>query len=248
MTRFTARSNFAPPIPAKADQAEAEDLDPDEDNGEGLPSPHMVKVTARRMAGLREAVAALEQLPQPGESLHVVSTARLDLTDTLAALLVKMGAVAGMRIATLGFNEKNLRALLKWLDEGTVKSIGLVTSLFHRAHKSGLWADTLKEFHARNMRAAACHSHAKVVTLHFASGAKLSIEGSANLCGNGSGREQFALFNDAALHDWHAAWIGELLDRHEGREQQRREAERNKADNGGLNEHEEAETESPTLF
>jgi hypothetical protein len=45
---------------------------------------------------------------------------------------------------------------------------------------------------------------------------RLSIEGSANLCGNSSGREQFALIHDAGLHDWHAAWIEALITRHEG--------------------------------
>jgi len=63
---------------------------------------------------------------------------------------------------------------------------------------------------------ACCSSHAKVVALAFASGERLSIEGSANLCGNGSGREQFALIADAGLHDWHAGWIDALVTKHEG--------------------------------
>jgi hypothetical protein len=120
--------------------------------------------------------------------------------------------------------------MLTWLDEGSVKKIALVSSLFFRAHKRGLWEDTLREFHLRKQRAACCHSHSKVITLHFHSGTKLSIEGSANLCGNGSGREQMAIFRDDALHDWHAAWIGELLDRHEGKETDRRLREQQKRD------------------
>jgi hypothetical protein len=56
------------------------------------------------------------------------------------------------------------------------------------------------------------------VTLALASGERLSIEGSANLCGNGSGREQLALINDAGLADWHAAWIDALVTAHEGDE------------------------------
>jgi hypothetical protein len=90
-----------------------------------------------------------------------------------------------------------------------------VASIFFRSHKGALWTETLREFRSRKQRAACCHSHAKVVSLEFASGERLSIEGSANLCGNGSGREQFALVNDVGLHDWHAAWISDLLDRHE---------------------------------
>jgi hypothetical protein len=91
-----------------------------------------------------------------------------------------------------------------------------VASIFFRSHNGELWERTLEEFRARKQRAACCHSHAKVCTLAFATGERLSIEGSANLCGNGSGREQFALINDAGLHDWHAGWIDTLVSKHEG--------------------------------
>src|SRR5947209_1092382 len=106
--------------------------------------------------------------------------------------------------------------MLRWLDSGQVTSVTLLASLFFRSHNGELWAETLAEFRQRKQRAACCHSHAKVVSLAFASGGKMSIEGSANLCGNGSGREQFALINDVGLHDWHSAWISDLVTRHEG--------------------------------
>ena len=91
----------------------------------------------------------------------------------------------------------------------------MLASLFFRSHKGELWEETLREFRQRGQRAACCHCHAKVVTLAFADSKRLSIEGSANLCGNGSGREQFALINDASLHDWHAKWIDELVTKYE---------------------------------
>src|SRR5262249_27327436 len=99
---------------------------------------------------------------------------------------------------------------------GQVASLTLLASIFFRSHNGPLWEETLKEFRSRKQRAACCHSHAKVVSLSFASGAKLVIEGSANLCGNGSGREQFCLINDCALADWHAKWVLEAVARHEG--------------------------------
>jgi hypothetical protein len=185
-----------------------------EDDGTGLPVPIRTKATARRTAGIREAKQVLEHLPGPGESLHCVVTARLDLTDVINALLETAGPCASMRVATLGFNAKNLRAMLGWLDTGRVKSLALVASIFFRSHKGDLWEQTLAEFRQRGQRTATCDSHAKVVAMDFADGRAFSIEGSANLCGNGSGREQFALFNDRALMTWHAGWIDELLTRH----------------------------------
>jgi hypothetical protein len=189
----------------------------DEDTA-GLPLPTRIKLARRRAAGIAEAAAVLEHLPAPGESLHAVCTARMDLTDVIGALLERLGTCDRMMVATLGYNEANLSTMLRWLDSGAVRSLSLVASIFFRSHKGDLWANTLANFHNRRQRAACCHSHCKVAALGFASGCKLTIEGSANLCGNGSGREQFALINDAGLHDWHARWIDQLVTRHEGKQ------------------------------
>jgi hypothetical protein len=188
-----------------------------DDEADDLPTPARVKLAARRAAGIAEAKQVLEHLPGPGESLHAVVTARLDLTDVLNAILERIGKCEWMRIATLGYNARNFRMMLAWLDTGAVGTLSLVASIFFRSHNGELWETTLEEFRGRGYRAACCHSHAKVVTLAFATGARLSIEGSANLCGNGSAREQFALIHDAGLHDFHAGWIDGLLDKHEGR-------------------------------
>ena len=187
-----------------------------DDETDGVPTPAKVKLAARRTAGIAEAKAVLAHLPRPGESLHAVVTARLDLTDVIGALLERLGHCERMMVATLGYNARNLRTMLAWLDSGAVGSLLLVASIFFRAHQGALWEETLEELRQRKQRAACCHSHAKVVAMAFTSGERLSIEGSANLCGNGSGREQFALINDPGLHDWHAAWIAALVAKHEG--------------------------------
>lgn len=188
-----------------------------DDEEDGLPTPKRVKLLARRAAGIAEAKSVLEHLPAPGESLHAVVTARLDLSDVIAALLEKVGRCDRMMIATLGYNLRNLKAMLGWLDSGTVGSLSLVASIFFRSHNGDLWQTTLNELRQRKQRAACCHSHAKVVTMQFRSGERLSIEGSANLCGNGSGREQFSLIHDGTVHAFHSSWIAALLDKHEGR-------------------------------
>jgi hypothetical protein len=187
-----------------------------DDDGTGLPLPLRVKLAARRAAGIAEAKAVLDLLPGPGESLHALCTARMDLTDVISALCDKLGRCDKLVIGTLGYNARNLQTMLRWLDAGSVGSLTLLASIFFRSHNGELWQTTLAEFRRRGQRAACCHSHAKVVSLTFASGERLAIEGSANLCGNGSGREQFCLVNDASLADWHARWVSEAVARHEG--------------------------------
>jgi hypothetical protein len=188
----------------------------EDDNGEGLPTPARIKLAARRAAGIAEAKAILEHLPGPGESLHAICTYRMDLCDIIGALLGRFGPCERMRLATLGYNARNLRAILRWLDAGAVLSFGLVASRFFQSHNGALWAQTLEELRRRGQRAACCHSHAKVVAMHFACGERFALEGSANLCGSGSAREQFALIRGGTLADWHAAWIDDLVTRHEG--------------------------------
>lgn len=188
-----------------------------EDEADGLPTPARVRLAARRAAGIAEAKSILADLPEAGESVHCICSARMDLADIVHHLLERLGRCDQMTIATLGYNARNLKTMLAWMDAGAVGSLALVASIFFRSHNQQLWERTQKEFRERGQRAACCHSHAKVVTMAFASGERLSIEGSANLCGNGSAREQFALIHHAELHDWHAAWIGGLIDKHEGK-------------------------------
>lgn len=189
-----------------------------DDDGDGLPAgPARVKLLARRAAGIAEAKSILEHLPGPGESLHALVSSRMDLADIIGLILDKIGRCERMMVATLGFHRRNLKTLLAWLDSGTVAHLSLIASIFFRSHNGDLWTETIAEFRSRGQRAACCNCHAKVVTMQFAAGARLSIEGSMNLAGNGSVLEQFALIHDAGLHDFHAAWIEALLDKHEGK-------------------------------
>jgi hypothetical protein len=170
---------------------------------------------ARRAAMLHEAQAVLTHLPGPGEALHALITGRYDLMHLLVCLLQRLGPARAVRIATLSFNGRNLAEMLGILDAPDPPRLTLLCSAFFRDHNRELWEETLGEFRERGQRCAAARTHAKVITLDLASGAKLALEGSANLRSNGN-REQFALVHDAGLHDWHAAWIDDLVTRHEG--------------------------------
>jgi hypothetical protein len=185
--------------------------------GDGLPEPRVDRAAARRTAQLAEAADALAVLPRPGEAVHALMTGRYDLMHLLVCIIDRLGAVDTMRVATLSYNAKNLAEMVGLLDSGRVKTLTLLCSAFFAQHNTELFEETLGEFRDRRQRAAAARSHAKVVTFGFASGRRLTLEGSANLRSNGN-REQLLLADGAGLHDWHAGWIDALVAQHEGDE------------------------------
>jgi hypothetical protein len=179
------------------------------------PRPLSVKDVARRFAMLREASAVLDHLPGPGEALHALMTGRYDLTVLLTCILEQASTPCDhLRIATLSLKERNLYELYRLIDAGKVGRLTLLVSEFFHAHHKDICQTLVGELVGRSPahRFAAARSHAKVVCLDFASGGKLVLEGSANLRTN-SNREQFCLLHHAELHDWHAAWVDETVNR-----------------------------------
>jgi hypothetical protein len=183
--------------------------------GNGTPHPHTDRAAVRRTAQLVEAADALAVLPGPGEAVHALMTGRYDLMHLLVCIIDRLGTVEAMGVATLSFNARNLAEMVALLDAGKVKTLTLLCSRFFAEHNAGLWEEALSDFRQRGQRAAAARSHAKVITFAFASGRRLTVEGSANLRSNGN-REQLLIADGAGLHDWHAAWIDELVTQHEG--------------------------------
>jgi hypothetical protein len=192
-------------------------VDDDDLDDQALPTPRLVRLKARRTAGIAEAQRVLEHMPGPGEALHVVCSSRMDLMDVLDCLLQRFGFCASMHVTTLGFSLRNLRHLLRWFDSGAIGEIWLLSSLFHKHHNGELFAEAATEFTRHRQHCAACASHCKVCVLDFAPvvAGMMSLEGSANLAASGSVREQFALVRDAALALWQSGWIRELVNTHE---------------------------------
>jgi hypothetical protein len=178
------------------------------------PEPLLVRAT-RTVARSPAADSALARLPAPGEALHVLMTGRYDLTELVAALVGRVGAVERMAVSTLSFSADNLATLLGLLDSGRVEALTLLACTFFRNCNKRLWGEALAEFRRRGQRLAAARVHCKVVTLACASGDRFALEGSSNLRNNDCW-EQLAIVHDAGLHDFHAGWIGDLAARHEG--------------------------------
>ena len=148
--------NFGYKLPEPEAAADATNEDQEAVGGD-VPPPIISKATVHRLAGIKEAKQVLAVLPQPGETLHCVATARMDITDVMNELLDRLGPIDRCTITTLGYNAKNLHMILEWLDAGQIKNLTLCTSIFHRAHKVHLLGRRLRElsqfaFQIRNIR------------------------------------------------------------------------------------------------
>jgi hypothetical protein len=100
-------------------------------------------------------------------------------------------------------------------------ALTLLVSVFFREHNKPLHehaVEELREF--PSVKVGAARSHCKVTLFDLGDGDALVFEGSANLRTN-KNREQLAAFRDRELHDWHAAWIDELVSADDGKKEER---------------------------
>jgi hypothetical protein len=160
---------------------------------------------------LREARDILPRLPGPGESLHALMTGLYDFMSVVGLVITSHPAPCRiLRVATLAFSARNVAELSLLQAKGAVRETRLLCSDFFAKHNAVLFAEARKTLADSGGRIAAPRCHCKVTCLEFEGGGKLVFEGSANLRTNRN-IEQFALFNDGALHDWHAQWIDQKI-------------------------------------
>src|SRR5262249_54735575 len=150
------------------------------------------------------------------ESLHTLLTGFFDFALVLTCVLrAHSSPCEHARIATVSFGPKNTQEMAKWLDERLVARLTLLCSDFMGKSCPEAYQRAVKELvEQRGQTVGPARCHAKVVTLAFADGMRLSFEGSANLRTNRN-MENLAVVNDPGLHAWHAAWIDAKVREHE---------------------------------
>jgi len=210
-TRFAS-----PPRPAFGRAAE---------HAPATPAPTKTKANARYHHAAKTAATLFPELPEAGEAVHALMLGTFDLCQVIVPTVQQLPTCRHLRIATLCFSKRNAAELIGLLDARPGFKLTLLVSAFFRGHNKELFekfAEELREY--PNARLAAARSHCKVVCFEIGADDGLIFEGSANLRTNGN-REQLTAIRDRALHDWHAAWIDELVNAHEGHEHDRRPAD-----------------------
>jgi hypothetical protein len=174
------------------------------------------RANLRRRAQLKRASEVIPHLPSPGESLHTLLTGYFDFALVLTCVLRSHPSPCEhARIATLSFGRRNVEEMAKWLDEGLVGRLTLLAADFMAKASPEVYGGAVKELvQQRGQVVASGRCHAKVTTLAFEDGLRLTFEGSANLrtCRN---LENVTIINDSGLHDFHAQWIDLKVREHE---------------------------------
>jgi hypothetical protein len=175
------------------------------------PQPHKAKAAARRMMMFKEASALLDALPQPGESVHCITSGRWDLAVLVAALVGRHPSPCRrLTISTLAYARRNVVELVGLLGQRKVGALTLLASKFFQRHYKELDAWTREQISAfPGCRYGTARCHAKCVCLDF-DDAAIVMEGSANQRACGSW-ENLCVTHDRALLDFHATWINRLV-------------------------------------
>ncbi|NIL95825.1 MAG: hypothetical protein GTO62_01445 [Planctomycetales bacterium] len=164
---------------------------------------------------LRRALEHIDRLPQPGWAMHCVFPGNFNGWDFIPAVLrlIQPATLRHLAITTLSFNKRNSSQLLELIDSGAVARADLVASIFFEQAEGNveMCAHLASELRRRGSRFATCRNHTKVICAETTDHRHYVIESSCNLrsCGN---LEQLTIFHDAGLLEFHAAWIGGLLD------------------------------------
>lgn len=193
-------------------EADLEEEGPDLETS-GLPAAAVHRRRPRRRLFRRalqeEAIAEIvPDLPEPGESIHIVANGRYDFWLYVPHLLELLGVPAQGRFSTWTMNRGNVLELLELYDHGRLLSVLMFTGLYFKRRESAVYATLLEGLQERGQRYLAFKNHTKLILLE-GGGHHLVVEGSANFTANPR-VEQYVFTNDEALHAFHASWMEEL--------------------------------------
>lgn len=162
----------------------------------------------RRMDRLDQQQAltdVIRTLPEPGESVHIVSAAKFDFWTWVPAMLEWIGRTEALYASTWTLSRTNAVELFELWDAGKIGTASFLTGTYFKRRETAVYSYLLEGIRARGGRYRAFANHAKVMLLG-GSGAWLVIEGSANLTANPR-LEQYVLSNDRALWEFHRGWM-----------------------------------------
>lgn len=170
------------------------------------------KHTTQHSLDIANAARSLERLPNENETIHAIMRGNFHGWDLVPATMRLAGCgLAGLYVATLGFNAKNTAELLGFIDAGKVRFVRFLCSCYFKDASPKEFEQLRAGLLERGLNIIAARTHAKVLAMKTENEQYIVVESSANLrsCRN---IEQFAMTNSRELFDFHAAWMNEVAE------------------------------------
>lgn len=159
----------------------------------------------KRLVKPGNAAALAGHLPEPGDCTHAVVRGDFVTADIIPLLLGDRSADI-LAISTLGMSTGNAAMLADLRASGQIRRLFLLVShYFSQVDKTGTYREVK---HLLGDAVKVARTHAKVI-LVSAAPSFFVVEGSANLRSSDN-IEQFAIWNDEELLNWHLDWMQEV--------------------------------------
>ena len=179
-------------------------------------SPKIMRMRAKHKmkTALRRELAkeVLTELPDPGESIHIVSNGKFDYWSFVPIIsnLLKR-PIEQAFFSTWTLNRACCKELFDLLDQGKVLKCGFLTGIYFKSRESAIYATMVNGLESRGQKFKALENHSKVTLLE--SGKNFIVmEGSANFTANPR-IEQNTITNSKELFDFHKSWFEEILNK-----------------------------------
>jgi len=163
----------------------------------------------KRDQKLKTMSTLIDRLPVPGEDFHIIGGGNIDAFHIIPCTLIYSKVINRLYISTWSMTRENMQELLKLFDEGKIKELNIVISIFFQGRYKAECHFLKTEMAKRNQRIVICKNHAKVICMDTP-GAMLVSQGSANFTGNPR-IEQAVFSNSHELFHHHANWMDLVL-------------------------------------
>jgi hypothetical protein len=185
-----------------------------EDNSTKLMTSRKIKINdklkVKSFLKKEKAIVVMSEIPEPGESIHIVSNGTFDYFTLVPIAIELMGGnINDFYFSTWTLNNSNCESILKLYDEKKVKSINCLVGLYFMKREAQVFNMIYEGLKERGQRIFSNENHSKVTLLENGKDF-IVICGSANFTSNPR-IEQFTIYNSKELFDFHKSWMDEII-------------------------------------
>ncbi len=179
-----------------------------------LDEPRILKRKSKQIAinALRKekAKSILTELPQSGESYHIISNGSFDYFSFCPIIIDYLkGYTEAFYGSTWTMSRYNVNELLGLIDSGKIGRASMMTGIYFKRRESAVYATLLEGFQERHQRFLCFECHAKIMLFNHKD-TYIVIEGSANFTANPR-LEQNVVTHSKELWEFHKSWMEEMF-------------------------------------